>query len=253
MKKIISLTICGFILAATPLAAARWHYPIHPGDHVFDAVRFADSVRETAQMIKNVQQSYEKLRNAGIYNLPVNVTEFGESYNKAALKINELAENNTIININNSFKDYESYKNISINEAMIDNGEIEHRLRAEASERKLSVLQTAREALSNVDQRSNELNRVVTNNDEGVLAEHQKANAVAIINEINKIDYIRMNSASFADDLQSQEETFAAERLEEAKLAKAAFKGYDPYHPTEEQRLNMNNSSKDLGFLRVEK
>lgn len=136
---------------------------------------------------------------------------------------------------------------------MIDNGEIEHRLRAEASERKLSVLQTAREALSNVDQRSNELNRVVTNNDEGVLAEHQKANAVAIINEINKIDYIRMNSASFADDLQSQEETFAAERLEEAKLAKAAFKGYDPYHPTEEQRLNMNNSSKDLGFLRVEK
>ena len=59
-----------------------------------------------------------------------------------------------------------------------------------------------------------------------------------------------MRSALFVDDIQSQEESFAAERLEEQKLKKAVFKGYDPYHPTDEQRIEMDRVSKDLGFMR---
>ena len=41
-----------------PAVQAKWR-PIKPGDHVFDAKRFADSVRETAELIENVKSSLE--------------------------------------------------------------------------------------------------------------------------------------------------------------------------------------------------
>lgn len=52
IRKSLLLAISGAILASVPLATAKWHSPIHPGDHVFDAKRFTDSVKETAEMVK---------------------------------------------------------------------------------------------------------------------------------------------------------------------------------------------------------
>ena len=37
-------------------------------------------------MVKNVRNSYEKLRNAGIYNLAANITGFEDAYNTATEK-----------------------------------------------------------------------------------------------------------------------------------------------------------------------
>lgn len=251
IRKSLLLAISGAILASVPLAAARWHSPIHPGDHVFDAKRFADSVKETAEMVKNVRNSYEKLRNAGIYNLAANITGFEDAYNNAAESINNLSNGNTLININKNAKDAESYKYISTDEAMHDMGGIERTLRNESSERKLAELEVIANTIKNTSGRDNDINNIITQQDNGVLAERQKANAVAILQNINDIDAIRMRSALFVDDIQSQEESFAAERLEEQKLKKAVFKGYDPYHPTDEQRIEMDRVSKDLGFMRI--
>ena len=251
IRKSLLLAISGAILASVPLAAARWHSPIHPGDHVFDAKRFADSVKETAEMVKNVRNSYEKLRNAGIYNLAANITGFEDAYNTAAESINNLSNGNTLININKNPKDAESYKYISTDEAMHDTGGIERRLRNESSERKLAELEVIANTIKNTSGRENAINNIITQQDNGVLAERQKANAVAILQNINDIDAIRMRSALFVDDIQSQEESFAAERLEEQKLKKAVFKGYDPYHPNDEQRIEMDRVSKDLGFMRI--
>lgn len=251
IKKSLLLAICGVVFATIPLAAAKWHSPIHPGDHVFDAKRFADSVKETAEMVKNVQNSYEKLRNAGIYNLAASITGFQDAYNKAATSINNLANGNTLINTNRNGKDAESYKYISTDEAMHDTGTIERNLRNEATERKLAELETMNNAIKNTAGRNNSINNIISQQDDGVLAERQKSNAIAILQSVNDIDAIRMRSALFVDDVQSQEESFAAERLEEQKLKKAVFKGYDPYHPTDEQKVEMDKVSKDLGFMRI--
>lgn len=251
LRKSLLLAISGAILASIPLAAAKWHAPIHPGDHVFDAKRFADSVKETAEMVKNVRNSYEKLRNAGIYNLAANITGFEDAYNIAAESINNLSNGNTLININKNGKDAESYKYISTDEAMYDIGGIERRLRNESSERKLTELEVMNNTIKNTVDRDNVINSIIMQQDDGVLAERQKASAVSILQSVNHIDAIRMRSALFVDDIQSQEESFAAERLEEQKLKKAVFKGYDPYHPTDEQRIEMDRVSKDLGFMRI--
>jgi len=253
IKRALLLAVCGILLATIPSVSARRHRPIHPGDHVFDAKRFADSIKETAEMVKNVQNSYEKLKNAGIYNLAANITGFKEVYNSAAIKIDNLSTGNTVVNIYKDINSTESYKYITTEAAMQDNGTIERRLRNEAGERNLTELQVMNEAQKNNAARNDVINNIISQSDEGVLAERQKANAVAIMQGINDIDVIRMRGALFVDDVQSQEETFARERLEEQKLKKAAFKGYDPYHPTDEQREAMQQVSRDLGFMRIGK
>ena len=251
IKKSLLLTICGMLLASVPFAAARWHLPIRPGDHVFDAKRYVDSVKETAEMIKNVRNSYEKLRNAGIYNLATDITGFEDAYNKAAVGINNLSNGNTLINIYKNGKDAESYKYISVEDAMHDTGDIDRMIRNEASERKLEELEVMNNTIKNTVDRDDVINSIITQQCDGVLGERQKANAVAILQSVNDIDAIRMRSTLFLDDVQSQEESFAAERLEEQKLKKAVFKGYDPYHPTDEQKNEMDRVSKDLGFMRI--
>ena len=253
IKKTLFLAACGVVFATIPFAAAKWHSPIHPGDHVFDAKRFADSVKETAEMVKNVQNSYQKLRNANIYNLAADITSFQDAYNKAATGINNLTSGNTVININKDGKNAESYKYITTDAAMHDNGEIERRLRNEAGERKLAELQVTNIAQKNTADRDKVINDLIVQQDEGVLAEKQKTNAIEILQGINSIDAIRMRSALFVDELQNQGEAYATERLEEQKLKKAVFKGYDPYHPTDEQKVEMEKVSKDLGFMRIGK
>lgn len=251
IKKALLLAVCGALLATIPLALARHHRPIHPGDHVFDAKRFADSIKETSEMVKNVQNSYEKLKNAGIYNLAANITGFEEAYNNAATSINDLTSGNTIVNIYKDGKNSESYKYITTEAAMQDKGEIERNLRNEAGERKLTELSVISNAQKNTVERDNVINNIISQHDEGVLAERQKANAVTILQGVNDIDAIRVRAALFIDEIQSQEEAFAKERLEEQKLKKAVFKGYDPYHPTDEQREAMQQVSKNLGFKRI--
>ncbi len=251
IKRALLLALYGTLLATIPFASARRHRPIHPGDHVFDAKRFADSVKETAEMVKNVQNSYEKLRNAGIYNLAANITEFEKAYNSAVTKINGVSNGDTVINIYKDEKNTESYKYITTEAAMQDNGAIERRLRNEAGKRKLMELQIMNEVQKNNAARDDAVNGTISQHDDGVLAEKQKANAVTILQGVNDIDAIRMRASLFIDEVQSQEEEFAAERLEEQKLKKAVFKGYDPYHPTDEQRIEMQQVSKDLGFMRI--
>lgn len=251
LKRSLLLALCGVVLASMPLAMARWKLPIRPGDHVFDAKRYIDSVKETAEMVKNVQNSYEKLRSSNIYNLGANIEAFERAYNAAATNINEMSSGNTFININKDAKDAESYKYRTINDAVNDNGEIERSLRNEATARKLAELNVMSAVQKNTTSREAAINNIINENDDGVLAEHQKANAVAILEGMTEIDAIRQRSALFVDELQDQEEAFAAERLEEQKRKQAVFQGYDPYNPTEEQAASMQLVSKDLGFITI--
>lgn len=121
-----------------------------------------------------MRNSYEKLRNAGIYNLAANITGFEDAYNTAAESINNLSNSNTLININKNGKDAESYKYISTDEAMHDMGGIERRLRNESSERKLAELEVIANTIKNTSGRENAINNIITQQDNGILAERQK-------------------------------------------------------------------------------
>lgn len=60
-RKILLCTLifCAFV----GLAAARWHSPIRPGDHVFDAARFAQWVKAYEQFCEQVKNSVQHIEN----------------------------------------------------------------------------------------------------------------------------------------------------------------------------------------------
>ena len=64
-------TLLGLTVFPTNIDA-RWHrhyMPIHPGDHVFDAKRFADSIRETIQQGLVFKNMVEQLKNLNLKNM----------------------------------------------------------------------------------------------------------------------------------------------------------------------------------------
>ncbi len=252
IKKIMFLTVAGSFLVTLPIATA-WHRPIHPYDHVFDAKRFADSVKETAEMVNTVQNTYEKLRQQGLINAGVNLEDFINSYNSVADSINGMTTGNTIINVNTDHTKQKSYKTLPYLDAIKDKGHYQSELLTEATDRK----RTALKAVVDVQQRTTERQQVISNinasSTNGALADLQKANAIDAIEATNNIDAIRQKAIMMVDEIQSQEEQLAHERLEQQKATLGTFYTYDPYNPTEQDKEQAPESTKNLGFLKFGK
>lgn len=245
-KKITLLILAGLFICL-PAAQAKWR-PIKPGDHVFDAKRFADSVRETAKIIENVKNSLEKLKNQGIFNTGINLSMVIDRYNEAADSVNDLLDGTSIINVHKNYDDYETYKSQNITEAMEDYGEYETKILNEAKQRKQELLLTEAQIADKNMKRSEAIQEMLSSSDEGNLTERQKSNAAEILKAANDIDMVRVQAAGIADNLQSREERFALNRMEQEKTKAWAFYSYDPYNPTEFDEAVHQSDSENFGF-----
>ena len=250
LKKIIFLAIIGIIACSLPVAMAKRHRPIHPGDHVFDAKRYADSVKETAQMVINVQNSLKKLKNQGLINAGCNLEQFTKDYNTLAKKVNAMS-GDSVINPQKNYENAETYKETMMSDVMQDNGAKDQRLLNEASIRKAEMMKVIAEISNRTHSRINAINKQLQVPYEGNLAELQVANGVAIMSAVNDIDSIRTDAAAFADSLQSQEEAIYHGKLEEQKKKAATFYGYDPYNPSASDAVLNTSNSHDLGFKQL--
>ena len=244
-KTTILIIACLFL--SLPAASAKWR-PIKPGDHVFDAKRFADSVRETAEMIENVKNSLEKLKNQGIFNTGTNLSRVMDRYNEAADSANDLINGVSIINISKNYDDYETYKSQNITEAMEDYGEYEIEILNEAQQRKQELMFTEAELAVNSVKRNEAVQDMIAESNEGNLTERQKNNAAAILETANDIDMVRAQATEVADNLQSMEEAYALSRMEQEKAKAGAFYSYDPYNPTEFDEVVHPSTSENFGF-----
>ena len=247
IKKKTAILIIACLFASLPAASAKWR-PIKPGDHVFVATRFADSVRETAEMIENVKNSLEKLKNQGIFNTGTNLSRVMERYNEAAGSLNDLLNGTSIINVHKNYDDYETYKSQNITEAMEDYGEYETKILNEAKQRKQELLVTEAELAGKNMKRSEAIQEMLASSDEGNLTERQKSNAAEILKAANDIDMVRAQAAGVADNLQSREERYALNRMEQEKAKAGAFYSYDPYNPTEFDEAVYTSDSENFGF-----
>lgn len=247
IKRKTAILIIACLFISLPVASAKWR-PIKPGDHVFDAKRFADSVRETAEMIENVKNSLEKLKNQGIFNTGTNLSRVIDRYNEAAGSVNGLLNGTSIINVHKNYDDYKTYKAQDITDAMEDYGEYETEILNEAQQRKQEVLITQAELASKNIERSEAVQEMLDASDGGNLAERQKSNAAAILKAANDIDMVRAQAANVADNLQSREEQYALNRMEQEKSKAGAFYSYDPYNPTEFDEAVYTSDSENFGF-----
>lgn len=247
LGKKICLLIVVSLCVGLPVASAKWR-PIKPGDHVFDAVRFADSIRETAEMIENVKNSLEKLKNQGIFNAGTNLSRVIDRYNEAVRSANDLFDGSSILNTAKSYEDFKTYKSQNIKDAMSDYGEYEKTIIDEAMQRKKEVLMTAADIDRQSSNRQDAVQEMFTSEDEGNLTERQKNNAAAIMQAADDIDRVRMEAAATVDNIQSKEEKFALNRMEQEKVKAGAFYSYDPYNPTEFDEAVRQSTSENFGF-----
>lgn len=247
IKRKTTILIIACLFMSLPAVQAKWR-PIKPGDHVFDAKRFADSVRETAEMIENVKNSLEKLKNQGIFNTGTNLSRVIDRYNEATGSVNDLLDGSSIINVHKNYEDFKTYKSQNITEAMSDYGEYETELLDEAARRKEEVLLTEAYLAGYSTLRNEAAQHMIAADDSGNLTERQKSNAMAILQAANNLDAVRAEAAKVADNLQNREEQYALNRMEQEKAKAGTFYSYDPYNPTEFDEIVRITTSKNFGF-----
>ncbi|PWM76978.1 MAG: hypothetical protein DBY32_09100 [Phascolarctobacterium sp.] len=245
-KKITLLIIAG-LFVSLPVASAKWR-PIKPGDHVFDVTRFVDSVKETAEMIKNVSNSLQKLKNQGIFNTGTNLSQLIGRYNEAAESMNDLLNGASIINVHKDYEDFKTYKAHDVSDALEDFGDYESEILKEAKQRKAEIILAEADLANRNYTRNDAVRAMLESEDTGNLTERQKNNVAAIIQAANNIDMVRAEATNIADSLQSREEAYALNRMEQEKAKAGAFYSYDPYNPTQFDEVVNTSSSENFGF-----
>ena len=242
----IVIFLFAFFCSTFTIANAKWKLPIHPGDHVFDAKRFADSVKETAKTVLVVQNALESLKNKILINTKIN-----SSLNNVMKEIKNLRDNpngDSLINPKNVYEDTPFWGNWEINEAMNDTS-YKEKLNKEIANNNKEAAQTVQQVSIRQGNRQEEINDVLEMETEGVLGEKQKENAVAILENLERIDKARISGAQMINEITLHEAEYADQRLDQEKVKAGQFYGYDPYHPND-----YDNSHKPIkesfGFLK---
>ena len=248
LKKIAALTL--IILSASlmfaMISAKAWGWgPIKPGDHVFDAKRFADSMRETAQMLQTMQNTLENLKNKIIAN--TNAEPYFDKVNAEIEKI-RLPEGDSLINPNNNYKNTPFWKTWEVNEAISDR-EYNIRLADELETTNKEMLDKSQEVIQNQFDRDYIQSAIIGIKTPGILGEKQKGNASAVLNSTAAIDKAQMKGAAQIQELSNQEAAASADRLNKEKVKQGVFYGYDPYNPTEYDIENRPPAPAPIGFI----
>lgn len=236
MCVVACLMVC--LTAAPSITEARSHSPIHAGDHVFDAVRFADSVKETAETVKAAMNTLEILGNhlkmlaragdiRGMWKALENVSHLplgrsADEYTDIFKKSWEAAEENS---------PYWPILNVHLAESNEDTGKAAEAVFLHQEDRN-----AARMELLNAE-------------DDGILSERQRQNMEAALGAMDAIDQSELAGSRFVQRIEEQEAMFTSQRIEQEKVKAGVFYGYDPYHPNEYDMEHRTVKTHSLGFM----
>lgn len=247
-KKPVFIAILAFMLGTTSTPAYAWGWgPIWPGAHVFDAKRWADSVRETAQMVATIRNEVAKLKNQVTAMLKIDL--FPHEMEAAFKDVLKFPDANTIFNPKMSYDPFKQLYRDTVREYE-RGGDPFAILRTRNADENLIYRNTISEIMRSQMQRQQLSIAIATSEDESLLSEQQKANQLAALEALGSIDEAHMIGASYTVAVKDQE-TEHIKRTMEREYAKAlTVYPYDPYHPTEFDRTNNTSKSKTSGFLK---
>lgn len=253
-RKILILTGAAavFFSLTAPLAEAKFHFR---GGPVFDAKRFADSVKETAEMVKVITDSLETEGYIDIINS-------GFKDNSITARFMELTNESAIGSTGKSLLNYRlkpqmatSHRVLDVLEAISEAGKAHSTgVLEESSLTNMEILAAAKKAIRN----SEELQKLSLqlnsppNSGPGELGQLQKQNIHRSIQAMGTLDKARLSLAETLQELQKEEAQLSLERLEKERRKQQVFKSYDPYRPNALDKANLKKvtePSKDLGFI----
>lgn len=86
---------------------------------------------------------------------------------------------------------------------------------------------------------------------EGILAVKQRSYSVKIATALDEVEAARNSGIKLINKVYSQELDFSRERLQGFKSRQFTKSGYDPFHPTEQDKIANPGNSESFGFIRV--
>lgn len=229
---------CLLFLSAPEAAEASWYW-IHPGDHVFDAKRFADSIKETAETVKNVMQTLDKAQNR--LKMLAQAGDI-EGMWTCLETMGSLPEGKTAAEYTQ--RDRSVWETAGKNEPYWP---ILHASQAQSNQ---DTGKAAETLFTNEQRRQETLRNLTAQQDEGLLSEDQRLNAREALGALSRIDAAELLVSQSQQDISEQEAVASSQRVEQEKAKAGAFYGYDPYHPNEYDQEKRVVKTHSLGFMK---
>lgn len=253
-KVFLTLTLC--FISFVPTANAWGGHIIRPGEHVFDATRFKDSVKETMQQALFYSQLFDKLQNMLNMNKKINLSEqilhaikiTDEKLNVSGLMNTLNLEDITSLRID-EFPSFGGTQKKGV-AAMNDKDAFEHSVLSEHGQSNANALNVAQQILYNLGSHQTNISNVLKIETDSVHAEEQKGFALDGIIGVQQNESLRIKGANLIHKIEreqlAREET---EFNEEVAKAKQEIYNADPYHPTEfDESMKEHLPVKTSGF-----
>ena len=122
----------------------------------------------------------------------------------------------------------------------IEDNTFEGRLLEENATLNKESAQTLASTADRADTRNELQQQLLQETPEGILAVKQRSYSVKIATALDEVDKVY-----------SQELDFSRERLQGFKSRQFTKSGYDPFHPTEQDKIANPGNSENFGFIRV--
>lgn len=238
-KSAVVVFTMAMLSGSSMIAQAWWGDLIYPGAEVFDAKRFADSVRETEQAIAAVQNTLGNLNNRILMITGIN-SEL-ENVFKAVQETGDMPKGKSAADLDADFKAVQSKAEQDELYEMLLYNNLESANQDAAN--------AAQKVFQNQQIRSIAQNEILQVTTDGLLGEQQKKNATVVLEALESMDQAKVKGSEFMKQVTMQEAEYTTNRIEREKARAGEFYGYDPYHPNEYDLQKRVVQTKSLGFM----
>lgn len=249
-RLVISAALLISVSSGYMLADAKWRLPIHPGDHVFDAKRFNDSVKETASMINENMMNLKILKDrlimyanekSGInQKTDAAFNQYDSSIGGQSIISRDGAMNQNRI-LQTAMNDYDVYSDES-------SAAYKMRLMNELDSANQDAAAAQQRAAANAAARTGAASDIDGMQTDSVIGTRQKTASMTALSALNEAEDARAQAAALMEDIIQDEASYAMEEMERQQMQKFSVYGYDPYHPTKYDQEHAPQTE-NFGFL----
>lgn len=252
--RVMSTAMVLAMFAGMPMAQARHHQLIHPGDNVIDMQRLQDSIKETAQKLAEYQQDLEKLKNkillySGVKNLNQRISaaidRYSQNFHGHSFVFDPTAMLHDSILRDSILRTAATPEQIT--DPMEANG-FQRGLLNEVTYANADALVQAQTTAALSGERLGTAASILDADNNGIVGTTQKSAALASLATLNENDETRMIAAETIRQIEADEREYAQERFEHDEAQFGMFYEYDPYHPSDNDR-EQAPKLENFGFL----
>lgn len=224
---------------------AKHHQLIHPGDHVFDAKRFHDSVLETAQQALTASQTAQELTIRILQH--TGIVEPGSAVAQAMDRYENRYDGQTMVSPNVDMTSTPAWWDISY-EQDYASMEPEKKMSAYLNQVHSDAAGVEQDVMRQQSARMKDMQDIAAIEAPGRMGEIQKGSSLAILRGMDTADEARLAGAQMASSVADSQTRINEEVVDRFRTSLKAIETVDPYQPDKIDEENMP-AIDNFGFI----